>query len=303
MLSSRQLFRYARDGFKNVCNHIFMSFSSVLTLIITLSFCSLFVLFAANTNQFTRDIESEVTLFAEFRDEVTEAQINDVIERMSTHELVKDAEFRPRDEEHENIAGIIADGNDTLEEFLLDGQDNPLPHALLVEVYDIEDIEPVRNFMETELPAIAWISDPSAIAGNLMSATSTIRNVMVALVVILMVLAIFLIQNTIKLTIYSRQEELHIMKLVGASVGHITIPFVVEGLIIGIVGSIIPILFTLFGYRMLYAATSGVFAIDLLQLANPVPLVYQIGFITGLISIVVSLVGSLVAVGRYALRS
>ena len=280
-----------------------MSFSSVLTLVVTLVVCSVFVLFAANTNQFTRDIESEVTLFAEFRDEVSITQIEDVIEHAEAHELIKDVEFRPRDEAHEDLAVSIADGNEALENFLLQDQDNPLPHSLLIEVYDIDDLEAVRAFVDSELSVIEWVNDPSEIAGNLTNATSSIRNIMVIFVFVLMFLAVFLIQNTIKLTIYSRQEELQIMKLVGASTGHITIPFVVEGLIIGIVGSIVPILFTLLGYRVLFEATGGVFAIDLLQLADPVPLVYQIGFIMGLISIFVSLIGSLVAVGRYALKS
>jgi len=117
-----------------------------------------------------------------------------------------------------------------------------------------------------------------------------------------MLLAIFLIHNTIKITIYSRQEELSIMRLVGASIGHITFPFVIEGLIIGVIGAIIPILFTMFGYNFVYGWSEGIFAINIFQLAPPSPLVYQVGFLMGIVSVAVSLLGSLLAVAKYALK-
>ena len=122
------------------------------------------------------------------------------------------------------------------------------------------------------------------------------------IVVVLLVLAVFLIQNTIKLTIYARKNELKIMKLVGASATHVTVPFLVEGLIIGVLGAIGPILFTVFGYQYLYELFGGVLVIPMFQLTAPLPLVYTLSFGIGIISIAISLIGSFFAVIRYSLK-
>ena len=119
---------------------------------------------------------------------------------------------------------------------------------------------------------------------------------------ILLILAVFLIQNTIKLTIYARKNELKIMKLVGASATHVTVPFLVEGLIIGVLGAIGPILFTVFGYQYLYELFGGVLVIPMFQLTAPLPLVYTLSFGIGIISIAISLIGSFFAVIRYSLK-
>jgi len=300
MKSKFQFHIYARDGFKNVCNHVFMSFSSVLTLIITLSLCAVVVMFVVNTNSFTTDIESQITLMVEFQYDVTDTQINEVKNMVDNHALVADWEFTDRHTEREEvIEGIIA-GNEHLREFL-EGADNRLVDIIIIEAVNVE----VLTELGADLRAhehIQFVHHPVEATETITATTNAIRTVMIAFAVILMLLAIFLIHNTIKITIYSRQEELSIMRLVGASVGHITFPFVIEGLIIGIIGAIFPILFTMIGYNLAYRMTGGFFGIHIFQLAPPTPLVYQVGFTMGVISIIVSLLGSLFAVTKYALK-
>ena len=299
-MKSNKLFIYIRDGFKNVGNHVFMSFSSILTLIITLCLCAIFILFVENTNLFTRDIESQVSMIAGFNVGVSDEEIEEVISAVSRHPLVADFEFSDRYEELERMIGMIADGDERIEDFFED-VDTELVDVIRVETVDIESLDEVSVYI-LDLEPIDYVDHPAEAADLLSGTTTAIRNVMMIFIVVLMLLAIFLIQNTIRVTIYARQEELSIMRLVGASIGHITLPFVTEGLIIGIIGSIIPILFTLFGYRIVYNAAGGQFAIPLFQLADPAPLVYEIGFLMGIISIGVSLIGSLVAVAKYALK-
>jgi cell division transport system permease protein len=300
MKSKGRFLIYARDGFKNVCNHIFMSFSSVLTLVITLSLCAVFIMFVNNTNRFTRDIENQVILRAEFQVGVDQEAIAETILAISQNPLVHDYEFINRYEERERLIESIADGDDRIEG-LLAGVDADLVDIIRVEAVNIESLEEVSAFVN-DLESIFHVSDLAETAEVISGTTMAIRNVMMIFIGVLMLLAVFLIQNTIRVTIYSRQEELSIMRLVGASIGHITFPFVIEGLIIGIIGAIFPILFTMIGYRIMYNASGGIFAINLFQLAEPAPLVYEIGFLMGMISIGVSLIGSLVAVAKYALK-
>jgi len=300
MKSRFQFHIYARDGFKNVCNHVFMSFSSVLTLIITLSLCAVVVMFVVNTNSFTRDIESQITLMVEFQYDVNETHINEVKAMVNDHALVDSWEFTDRHTERAEVIQGIADGNDQLVD-LLQGAQNRLVDIIIIEAIDVDSLDPLGADLEAH-EHIQFVHHPEDARELITGTTNAIRTVMIIFAGVLMLLAIFLIHNTIKITIYSRQEELSIMRLVGASIGHITFPFVIEGLIIGIVGAIFPILFTMIGYNLVYGMAGGVFAIHLFQLAPPTPLVYQVGFTMGLISIAVSLLGSLFAVSKYALR-
>ena len=299
----RQLKRNVRDGFKNTWNHLFMSISSVITLTITLSLCAGFIVFAANTNQFTRGIEGEVRVFGQFDPAVTDYEIQEILDSIEAMPEVVDVNFNTGEEEYEYVMARMAGDNPAVASALrLATDDLELSATVIVETDTVDDVRDVAATLDG-FEEIIYVSfgDESTIAA-LTTLTNTIRNVMITIVVVLLILAVFLIQNTIKLTIHSRQEELKIQKLVGASIGHVTVPFIVEGLIIGILGAAIPILLTLIGYSALYYRAGGVLVIQMLSLAGPDPLIYQIGFGMGIISIGVSLLGSLFAVSRYALK-
>lgn len=304
MRLNRQYIRYIRDGFKNIWNNIFMSISSVLTLTITLSLCAAVMLLADNTNQFTRQIENEVTIFAEFRGNITLREIHQALQQIDAHPGVQSREFRTADEELREAIELIAAGDPYVEYALVSStEDNPMRNVVDVEANSIEEVQEVRRFLLEEVEAIDFVADQQTAIDALINLTTTVRRVMIVGVFLLLFLAIFLIQNTIKLTIYARREELKIMKLVGASIPYITIPFIIEGALIGLLGAAVPILTTILGYRILFDTVEGIFAVPLLQMSNPDPLVYQIGTTAALISIGVSLLGSLLAVGKYALRN
>ena len=297
-----QLHIYFRDGFKNVCNHIFMSFSSILTLIITLTLSAVVVLFVVNANSFTVDIESQITLMAEMEYDVTDAQIDAVKNMLDDHPMVSGWTFVDRETAFQNTRDMMDAGDGITEGMFAEVNiPNTLVDVFNIEAVDIDSLSALQNHLERH-PYIQFVHHPADAADTISGVTNAIRILMTVFAGVLMLLAVFLIHNTIKITIYSRREELGIMRLVGASVGHITWPFLIEGLIIGIIGAIVPILFTLLGYALVYDITGGVFAINLFQLVNPTPLIYQIGFAMGIISIVVSLLGSLFAVSRHALK-
>ena len=297
MVSKDQLLLFTRDGFKNVLNHIFMSFSSILTLIITLSLCAAVMIFVENANIITRNVESQVMLIAEFEEGTSMAEINRVSEVVAAHEHVEAYEFIDRYTAQEIAIETITEGNEAAAE-MLEGIENHLRDILEIETTDIYSLDEVHEFLST-IDSIENVINPSELAEQISGITTVIRAILFVFVAAMLILAIFLIQNTIRVTIYARMEELAIMKLVGASIGHIVFPFVFEGLIIGAIGAIVPILFTIIGYSVTYNM-SGSMAI--FELAPPASLIYSVSFYIGLVSITVSLIGSIVAVMRYALK-
>lgn len=299
----RQFFRFIRDGLKNIWNNLFMSLSSVFTLTITLSLCALFVLFAHNTSEFTQQLESEIKIFVEFSMDATPEEIESTISEIQSQEHVANVDHSTKEDEYQDFIDRIGESDPELANFFEETSDeNPLPDTLIVAADVVENVDAVAKAIR-KMDKIEYVGygEESSLAA-FSNITNTIRNSFSWIVLILLVLAVFLIQNTIKLTIYARKNELKIMKLVGASATHVTVPFLVEGLIIGALGAIGPILFTIYGYQYLYDMLGGVLVIPMLEMAPPLPLVYSLSFVIGIISIAVSLIGSFFAVIKYSLK-
>ena len=138
------------------------------------------------------------------------------------------------------------------------------------------------------------------IVHQLIEVFNVVRKICIVAVLSLVLVTAFLIANTIKLAIYSRKREIEIMRLVGASNISIKIPFIIEGLFIGLIGSIMPILITIFGYTSLYDYFGGkLFGSGLAELVNPMPFIYQVSGVLVVIGIVVGMIGSYQAVRKY----
>ena len=136
-------------------------------------------------------------------------------------------------------------------------------------------------------------------AENLISAFSIIEKVTIFIVLALVFVTAFLISNTIKLTIFSRRNEIEIMRLVGTSNSTIKLPFVFEGFILGFLGSIIPILITIYGYVLLYDHFNGYILSPIITLVKPFNFVIYVSVILLVIGCVIGMFGSYRAVRKY----
>ena len=134
---------------------------------------------------------------------------------------------------------------------------------------------------------------------QLISVFDTVKKITVGIVVALVLVTAFLIANTIKITIFSRKREIEIMRLVGASNTNIKIPFILEGLFLGILGSIIPIGVTIYGYTALYNNFNGQLFSPFIKLIQPQPFIYLVSLVLLGIGILVGMFGSYRAVRKY----
>lgn len=133
----------------------------------------------------------------------------------------------------------------------------------------------------------------------MVSAFKWIERIAYGAVIALVLVTVFLIINTIKLTIFSRKKEIEIMRLVGASNFVIKTPFVIEGMFLGLLGSIVPVLIIIFGYTSLYDYSSGYVFSPLIQLIKPIPFIYYASLIIVGLGIVVGMIGSATASRKY----
>ena len=134
---------------------------------------------------------------------------------------------------------------------------------------------------------------------KLINTFKVIEKASVAAVLSLIVVTVFLIINTIKLTIFSRKREISIMRLVGASNFSIKLPFVIEGIVLSLIGSIIPVIFIIYGYVALYNKFNGILFSSVIKLIHPEPFIYLISSVVVGIGILVGIIGSYTAVRKY----
>lgn len=179
--------------------------------------------------------------------------------------------------------------------------DNPFQDSYIIKVKDVRDINETVTTIKN-LDKIDLVKYSESTIGELIKIFDAIKTGTIILVVGLILVTAFLINNTIKITIFSRRNEIDIMRLVGTSNTVIKLPFLFEGLFIGVLGSIIPILITIFGYNYAYDALSSLGTSNLLsviKLVNPDAIVYKASLIILIIGAVVGMFGSVKAVRKY----
>ena len=292
----RMLPRYFRDAIKSVFRNFSLSIASISCIIVTLILVSISMMLTTNVNKATKAIEDDVTIVSFVNNEATEEELKNLskeVEKMSNVESVeiitKQSKKEELAKESEVYANIVSTWSD---------DSNPLHDELFVKVKDLSKIGKTAEKIEN-IDLIDSVKYGEGMVEKMVAIFEGIQNGMVIIVIGLIIVTAFLIANTIKLTIFSRKREIEIMRLVGASNITIKFPFVVEGFVLGLFGSIIPIVFTIYGYNSLYQYFNGQLFTPILKLMKPFPYVYNICGILLIIGVCVGMFGSYRAVRKY----
>ena len=207
---------------------------------------------------------------------------------------VEEVEFKDNDEwklEMKEYSETYSTTLDYLEE-------NPLLDSFIVKVKDVNYLKETTDAIR-EFEYVESANYGEGMAENLISAFGIIEKITIFIVFALVFVTAFLISNTIKLTIFSRRNEIEIMRLVGTSNTTIKLPFVFEGFILGFLGSIIPILITIYGYVLLYDHFNGYILSPIITLVKPFNFVIYVSVILLVIGCVIGMIGSYRAVRKY----
>ncbi|MBQ9987159.1 MAG: permease-like cell division protein FtsX [Erysipelotrichales bacterium] len=287
--------RHFKEAYHGLLRNIAMTLSSVSAVTVTLVLIAVFTVFAMNISAFTKNMESDTKIHVQIEDVIEESKIPSLQEAVEKIANVSEVTYSDKDAELDAFIEIYGEHGELFESYR--GEANPLKRAFIVEVDDGDEIERVTQDI-TKIPGIE-----SALYGGtnvlaMMDAFNAIRSGGLIFVLCLSALAIFLISNTIKLTITARKDEIAIMRLVGASNGFIRTPFLIEGMFIGLLGALFPILITIFGYGFLYEAFNGVFFSEMFPLIAVDPFVYQVSGLLAFIGVMVGLIGSYISVSR-----
>lgn len=292
----RMLGRSFRDAFKSVIRNFSLSLASISCITITLIIVAIAIMASLNINNFTDEIEKDLTIVVFLDRDADANDIKDVKRELDKISNVEKITFISKDEVKEQMreeSEVFAKVLDGYEE-----GESPLKDTYQVKVKEIEKIKVTADRIK-KIDSVSVVRYGEGMVEKLVSAFTSIKNVTYGVVIALIVVTVFLIVNTIKLTISARKREIGIMRLVGASNFTIKTPFIIEGMILGVLGSIIPIIFTTYGYMAFYKHFDGYLFSHLIVLIKPEPFIYTTSLMVIIIGILVGMIGSASAVKKY----
>lgn len=278
----------------DIRRHFTLTFSSILSIGVALLIAMLMVVSAINVNEFTKNIESEFIVQVSLEPTISEEDIALLESKIATMKNVKSVAFSSKDDE---LDQLIQENGEMFSQYK--GEDrNPLYDVLVVELKDNTTIESFTKKVNKYTGVVKATYGGDAIS-TLVQIFSAVRYGGMIFVGIMVVLAIFLIRNTIKMTIRVRKDEIMIMRQVGAYSWYISVPFMIEGMVTGILGALGPILLCVFGYTYLYQALNGVLMSEMFELIQPFPFVLWISLGLFAVGGFVGTIGSLLATRKY----
>ncbi len=294
----RMLGRSIRDAFKSVFRNFSLSLASISCIAITLIIVAVSIVVSFNVENFTQEIERDLTIVVFVDNDATQEEVNNVKQELEKINEInkKEIVYKDKNSIKNDMAKEAEVFNTVMAEW--DEKDNPLKDTFQVKVKNAEKIGVTADKIK-KIKKVSVVRYGEGMVEKMISSFETIKKITYVAVIALILVTIFLIINTIKLTIFSRKREISIMRLVGASNFTIKTPFIIEGMILGMLGSLLPIGLIIFGYPALYDKLGGYVFSPLVKLIGSASFVYTTSLIVLVIGIIVGMMGSASAVRKY----
>ena len=298
MKGFRILSRNIRDSFKSVFRNFSLSLASISCITITLIVVAVSLVLSFNVNNFTEIVEDDVTIVAFLDVDITDKEIDQVYDKLLTLDNIQKKNITFRDKM--DISKEMMESSKVFEGIMKDWDkdESPIQDTYQIKVTDVKRIKKTAKEIE-KIDHVAVVKYGEGMVEQLVAVFDVIRKASVGVVVALILVTAFLIANTIKITITSRRREIEIMRLVGASNINIKLSFIFEGLLLGVFGSIIPIIVTMYGYNAVYDHFGGHLFTQFIKMIEPTPFVYYASLGLLAIGMIVGMFGSARAVRKY----
>ena len=292
----KNLPKHFKESLVNLWRNGAMSFSSIFAVTITLLLIGVISVLALNVQDISANIEDGVRIYVKLERSIDENAEKEVGNQIKKLKGVVSVTYSSKDEELNKL--IDKQGKDGKELFESYREDNPLGSAYEVEAKDPTKLASLAKKIQ-DIPNVNSVNYGGDSTQSMVTTLNTIQKAGSVFIVGLVIVALFMISNTIKITITARSTEISIMRMVGASNWYIRIPFMLEGMLIGLFGAIIPILVLVYGYGALYNYTGGSLMSSMLVLKAPMPFIRDFSFILAGLGAGVGLIGSFVSMRRF----
>ena len=282
-----------KEGFLSIFTHGFMSFASVCVIIACLVIMGSFSLLAVNIDAIIEDLEQQNQIMAFVDETLTEEEARALEEQIAATPNIREVQFVTREEAMENYVSQYEES-----ELFSDIDASVFRHRYIIYMNDISLMEQTQRNLY-KIYGIADVEVHLDIAHGFVTVRNVVSILSLTLVVILAIVSIFIMANTIKLTTYGRREEIMIMKMVGAGNGFIRFPFVVEGLILGLVGGGLAFLAQWGIYSLLTEKIMTGLIGNLVKIIPFETLLLPVLCVFLLVGIIVGVFGSIIAIRKF----
>ncbi|MBS5939192.1 ABC transporter permease [Clostridium sartagoforme] len=283
------------DAFKSLKRNRTLSIAAMITVLITFFIFGTFMLIGLNFNKAIEDVASKVEVKVNLDDDIKLIDQREIQLKLEEQSGVKEVVYESKEEAFLNFKESLKDNPGLLQGF--DLQNNPLPSSFIVRLEDPIYAEEIGKVVE----GMSGVEDISKQQQDMIDTISSfidgVRIAGVVLFVVFIGVSIFLITNTTKITVYSRRREVGIMKFVGATDWFIRWPFIIEGMIIGFVGSLLASLLLYFLYKSIFG-----YIVSTMFLVSLVPPSFVLGVLTwGFLAggTAIGALGSIVALRKF----
>lgn len=288
-----QLIYNLRDTFRSIARHKSLTFLSVFTIAITLFLLGSVMIITLNGQLASKQVEDDLEIVAFCTLDVDEEGLNHLKTELSKLPNVKSVDYVSKDSALDNLNARFE--KDTDLRTSLEGQ-NPLPDSFRIKVSAAEHIQETVTRIES-FEHIESVRYGQSIVENVVQLSQSVRIFGIVVIAAMVVATLFLINNTISLTVANRQKEIEVMRYLGATNSYISMPFFFEGILVGIVGALVAIFSLYFGYGklQLYIAST----LPFLPVMRDPQLISFVMMILVTIGLFLGAIGSALATGRY----
>lgn len=291
----RTIGRHARESLKSIARNGWMTFASVSAVTVTLILVGVFFAIMMNLNKVATTIEEDVQIRVHIDVAANKQDQANLKSQIGLIPEVSSVKFSPKEQELKDLIKSLGEEGKS---FKLFEQDNPLNDVFVVKTKNPTDTMEAAKKIE-KMNYVAKVQYGQGKVEKLFKFIKASRNVGVVLIIGLFFTAVFLISNTIKITIFARRRQIKIMRLVGATNNFIRWPFFLEGLWLGILGSILPIVLIWIAYNSAYDYLAPKLAGNFMQILPSNPFMFQVAGILLLMGAVIGIWGSVMSVRKF----
>ena len=285
------------EGFRNVLKNKKSTGASVMIMCATMIIFGVFFMIGQNVSHIMYELETQQGMQVFIKEDATEQEIKDLGEKIKALKGVNKVEFVSKEDALNQMKEKVKE-----KQYLLSGYEkkNPFPASYVVTLTDLKESSRVQNEIKN-LDNIKSLQSRDDTINALLNIANLVRYISLAILILLIVISIFIISNTIKLTVHARRREISIMKYVGATNGFIRWPFIVEGIIIGVISALISILLLGVAYKLIAdkivaSAVTSVMNLNLLHFSDMFTYVLVVYLLLG---IGIGTIGSMISMRKY----
>lgn len=284
---------YFREAVQSIIRNSWISVASIGVVAVSLLILGSSLLLVMNANNIAANLESSVEISVLLKDNSTPDEVQDLENKLADRPEVTQVVFVSKQQALDEMRENFGEKKD-----ILDGleEKNPLPDALRIKTATAEQVAPLAAELES-YAQVEEVRYGQGVVEKMLALSKWVRTAGLITMVLLGIAAVFLIATTIRLSVYSRRKEIGIMKFLGATNWFVQFPFVLEGMMLGLAGSLMAVIVVYFGYISLIDSIQ--LSLPFMQLVTERALIKPLMELLLLMGLAIGAVGSMISMRRF----